>query len=349
MRKMGGVRIAIIVSLISSAFADRQEASGGEAAGPVQTSGPASAAPPLGSPGFRPSRARPVGWRGDWTGRFPGANPPMEWSRRIKGSTTEIRYQADKPAGDPGAGSLPLEYFTLKEWLVAGPYAADGPTAGIERDFLEGEERVGPARDVRTGDSTWKALRAGIETQSRHYHNEGTCGDLNVDFVYVFGNLPESVAETKPEVLDDKVAYGHAYFHSPTASQVMLRVNYTAAAIKVFLNGRPVAIGQGQPARISPEKGWNRLLVKVASGQATAPEGQNSWVSRWRFAAYLEPVPPVSYETRNIAWMTRMTGRSMSQPIVVGDRIYVGSGMTDLLCLEKEDRPDPLGAIQHAF
>ena len=332
----GSVGRAIVAGVILYVLASRHEASGGQAAGLVhETSEPASARPPLGSPDFRPSPTRPVGWRGDWTGRFPGAKPPTEWSRRIKGSTTEIRYQADKPAGEPGAGSHPLEYFTLKEWLVAGPYAADGPAAGIERDFLGGEGDHEPAREARAGDSTWKALRVGIETQSRHYHNEGTCGDLNVDFVYVFGKLPESVAETKPEALDDKVAYAHTYFHSPTASEVLLRVNYTAAAIKVFLNGRQVAIQPGQPVQIAPEKGWNRLLVKAASGQATAPEGQNSWISRWRFAAYLEPVPPVSYETRNIAWMTRMTGRSMSQPIVVRDRIYVGSGMTDLLCLDK--------------
>ena len=78
-------------------------------------SSPVPAGPPLGSPDFRPSPARPVGWRGDWTGRFPGADPPREWGRRIRGSTTEIRYQADRPAGEPGAGSLPLEYFTVKE------------------------------------------------------------------------------------------------------------------------------------------------------------------------------------------------------------------------------------------
>ncbi|MBE3134147.1 MAG: hypothetical protein IMZ55_11775, partial [Acidobacteria bacterium] len=52
---------------------------------------------PLGSPAYRPSPGHPVGWRGDWTGRFPGATPPTEWSRRIKGATTDIRYQADKP------------------------------------------------------------------------------------------------------------------------------------------------------------------------------------------------------------------------------------------------------------
>src|SRR5262245_16672491 len=137
------------------------------AAGPAST-----AAAPLGSPDFRPSPTRPVGWRGDWTGRFPGASPPVRWSRRIEGSTTDIRYQADKPSGEPGPGSLPLEYFTIKEWLVAGPYAAGEPASGIERDFLDGEDRVEPARDARAGDATWKALRVGTETQSRHYHNE---------------------------------------------------------------------------------------------------------------------------------------------------------------------------------
>ena len=57
---------------------------------------------PLGSLDFKPTPERPVGWRGDWTGRFPGATPPRTWSRRTRGSTTEIRYQADKPTGDPG-------------------------------------------------------------------------------------------------------------------------------------------------------------------------------------------------------------------------------------------------------
>ena len=302
---------------------------------------PASSRPdpigaPLGSLDFKPTPERPVGWRGDWTGRFPGATPPMEWNRRVKGITTEIKYQAVKPSGEPGSDSFPLEYFTLKEWLVAGPYAAEDPAQNIEKDFLGGEEKVEPDGNARAGDSTWKPLRVGTGTQSRHYHNEGTCGDLNVDFVYVFGNLPESGAAKSLEVpLDNKVAYAHTYFHSPSAGQVMLRINYSAAAIKVFVNGQTVAIKRGEPVKITIAKGWNRLLVKLASGEATAPEGQNPWVSRWRFAACLEPVLPVSYETKNIAWMTKMTGRSMSQPIVVGDRLYVGSGMTDLLCLDK--------------
>jgi outer membrane protein assembly factor BamB len=295
------------------------------------------AARPLGSPDFSPSPDRPLGWRGDWTGRFPGATPPTAWSRRVKGLTSELKYQSQEPSGEPDAKSHALEYFTIKEWLVAGPFSMEDPAKDFDKDFLGGEDRVEPDAHDKAGDRTWKPLRAGIETQSFHYHNEGTCGDLNVDFVYLFGNLPEVGVPKKLETpLDRKVAYAHTYVHSPVAGQVMLRVNYVAAAVKVFLNGQAVAVKRGQEVKVELQKGWNRLLVKAASREAAAPEGQNSWVSRWRFAAYLEPVLPVSYETKNIAWMTRMTGRSMSQPIVVGDRIFLGSAVTDLLCIDKK-------------
>ena len=49
----------------------------------IQTvlSAPAKLSPaPLGSVGFAPSMERAVGWRGDGTGRFPGATPATEWS-----------------------------------------------------------------------------------------------------------------------------------------------------------------------------------------------------------------------------------------------------------------------------
>src|SRR4051812_38958448 len=32
---------------------------------------------PLGSPAFQPAPERPVGWRGDGTGRYPGATPSV--------------------------------------------------------------------------------------------------------------------------------------------------------------------------------------------------------------------------------------------------------------------------------
>ncbi|MCY3018146.1 MAG: PQQ-like beta-propeller repeat protein [Planctomycetota bacterium] len=43
----------------------------------------------LGAPGFEPSPQQPFGWRGDGSGRFPGATPPLEWSlkKNVRWST----------------------------------------------------------------------------------------------------------------------------------------------------------------------------------------------------------------------------------------------------------------------
>jgi len=42
----------------------------------------ANATPPMGSDDFRPSAERPVGWRGDGTGRYLAANPVTTWSEK---------------------------------------------------------------------------------------------------------------------------------------------------------------------------------------------------------------------------------------------------------------------------
>lgn len=50
-------------------------------AGALGLTHPARAASiPLGSEEFRPTLEHPFGWRGDGSGRFPGATPPTEWS-----------------------------------------------------------------------------------------------------------------------------------------------------------------------------------------------------------------------------------------------------------------------------
>jgi outer membrane protein assembly factor BamB len=45
--------------------------------------------PPLGAISFKPSFERPFGWRGDGSGRFPGATPPTVWSE-----TKNVRWSA---------------------------------------------------------------------------------------------------------------------------------------------------------------------------------------------------------------------------------------------------------------
>jgi outer membrane protein assembly factor BamB len=73
--------------------------------GLVFVAGPALAAPAassatLGAPNFIPSVDRPVGWRGDGTGRYPGATPPTAWDRTSTGggySTKGILWMSPLP------------------------------------------------------------------------------------------------------------------------------------------------------------------------------------------------------------------------------------------------------------
>jgi outer membrane protein assembly factor BamB len=55
---------------------------------------------PLGSPQFMPSPEQPIGWRGDGTGRYPAAAPPILWERKKTDSgytTKNIRWMAPLP------------------------------------------------------------------------------------------------------------------------------------------------------------------------------------------------------------------------------------------------------------
>ena len=109
----------------------------------------------LGAVGFQPTPERPVGWRGDWTGRFLGATPPLTWNRRVKGATSDLKYQADKPAGESDKGAQQLEYFTIKDWLVAGPQATlyagpGGRGADVRRRVIE-PTLAAPPREAELG------------------------------------------------------------------------------------------------------------------------------------------------------------------------------------------------------
>jgi outer membrane protein assembly factor BamB len=308
------------------------------ALGPVE-GGAVPAAGPLGSADFKPTPDRPVGWRGDWTGKYPGATPPATWSRRVRGITTALRYQAARPAGaEPSKDSRALEYFSIKDWLVAGPFPAPDPAKDIDTDFLGGEAAVTPSdTDPK---NPWRFIRADVETQSRHDHNEGTCGQSNVDFVFAFGKIAETVKAEVEGDFANKVAYAHTYVWSPAEAKLQLHVPFDGTAAKFWLNGKPTVLDARNRRKIHDvalAAGWNRLLLKVSVANGLGKHYSGRWVSQWMAAAYLTPSGPVAYDTKNVTWMTKLTGRSMSQPIVVGDRIFVGANISDLLCLNAAD------------
>lgn len=63
--------------------------------------GTAYAAEPaqLGAPNFMPTPEETVGFRGDGSGRYPGATPPIIWSRSKEGVTKNVVWAAPLPAG----------------------------------------------------------------------------------------------------------------------------------------------------------------------------------------------------------------------------------------------------------
>jgi outer membrane protein assembly factor BamB len=64
----------------------------------------ADAGASLGDANFRPSPQHAVGWRGDGTGRFPGAKPPVKWSRNgADGKTENIIWQTEMPSSSPSS------------------------------------------------------------------------------------------------------------------------------------------------------------------------------------------------------------------------------------------------------
>jgi len=319
---------------------------------------PASDTAPLGSPDFYPSPEHPVGWRGDGSGRFPGATPPTVWSRRLADITSEICVQATKPnpSGKPGADSHALAYFTVKDWLVAGPFPAADPEKDIDNDFLGGEAEVQPDAGAKAGNTLWKVHRAYEGSQCYHNFNEMTCTHLWVDLVFALGTLippKEPVINGAPQYaqyanLDQNAAYAHTYLYAPRAADVEMDLLYGLPAVKMWVNGTPRRVTkETATSKLHLNEGWNRILVKAICAKAQMKWG-NAYAEpygvlgtiKWRFAAYIRPVGSRQgyggeYETNNVAWMVKLPARNMSQPIVVGDKVFVGGCASDLFCIDK--------------
>ncbi|MBI3832546.1 MAG: hypothetical protein HY291_23690 [Planctomycetes bacterium] len=70
-------------------------------AGPVCAAEPAHPGndkAPMGSADFYPSPAHPIGWRGDGTGCYPGANPPTVWYQKANGESKNILWKVKLPS-----------------------------------------------------------------------------------------------------------------------------------------------------------------------------------------------------------------------------------------------------------
>src|SRR5262249_46736876 len=75
----------------------------------------------LGSADYKASVEHPMGWRGDYSGHYPGATPPMTWYRKLKSPLQELLSQARKPAdGDEKSADVIGIVGRPTQWLALG-------------------------------------------------------------------------------------------------------------------------------------------------------------------------------------------------------------------------------------
>ncbi len=253
----------------------------------------------LGSPDFRPSPDRPIGWRGDGSGKYPAAEPPLHWGRVAK-SVKELCAQSAKPKeGDKGK---PIPDGVIREWMVLGPLPAP-EGRNFTNELISGEADLNPAENDKIGENAWKKVL--LET---------SCLDL--------ATLFDLAGKTNPVV-----AYACANLCSPGGQPLIL--NYMHGGMtQIWLNGKMIynwnpAANSTVRLQLNPVKGWNRLVIKISAKGYMRPV---------IFGAL-----PGEYESKNIAWTAVFPAAGHSSPLIVGDKIFAIAEGGRLCCLNKAD------------
>ncbi|MCW8130100.1 MAG: PQQ-binding-like beta-propeller repeat protein [Planctomycetota bacterium] len=286
---------------------------------------------PLGTPGQVPSPARPTGWRGDWTGRYPGATPVTEWGYWPKSPSWGLRYQLNRPApNDPGASAADVKSREIMEWLVLGPFAPKDAGKALDEAFLSDEAAAAPSEGEKAGDLAW--------TKQVFANKDAGVAVNAMSF--------DRLAREKP----NGIVYAHAYLHAKTKGRVAFYVDNFAGA-KIWVNGKEVlnnpkrttntpglnyvcyAAGEhwngellmfgqaGQKVPVELEQGWNRVLIKTGGGMIL----------------HVVEAPDVTYEKKNVVWVAKLPNWSNAMPILVGEKLFVMAEPDELICLDKAD------------
>ncbi|MCW8133112.1 MAG: PQQ-binding-like beta-propeller repeat protein [Planctomycetota bacterium] len=271
----------------------------------AEAKGGANALP--GAAGYLPSPENPVGWRGDGSGRYPGATPPMEWYVRLK-NCPGLATSAGKPKGPP-ARLEPSVDIALNDWIGIGPWTVASKKEGLDTAHLPDELTVEPSEGEKAGDKAWKRLNA---------QNGG------MNFAEAFGESPREAGQSPWQPpKQQKVAYAATYVFAPTEGVVALYWTHNDGC-RLYCNGTLVGerngdtyTGKPMVNRFALKQGWNRLLLKTWGHDGT-----------WAFSGWLQKLPPKSgngyeYESKNIAYKVMLPGDSKSNPIVAGSKIFL--------------------------
>ncbi|MFB3892675.1 MAG: hypothetical protein ACE15C_11700 [Phycisphaerae bacterium] len=264
----------------------------------------------------QPDRTNAWSWRGEGTGIFRGADPPIHW-QRISATMKGLTAQADKPRAGAAKGAQPMDLGHIPEWAIIGPFEAkDDAAKPLDKEFIPGEADLQPAVGDKVGELVWKKVASEGELLDATRHFTGLTG---------------------------KVVYAHAYVHSPAGATLNIRL--LALRCKIWLNGKVIYTHDGRTAHhndtITLNAGWNRLLVKMAGSPA-----QDGWDWVMEGAAAVRLVfwgggTSEKYDTRGILWSVQVPQAgihfSCAQPLAVGDRVFVNSDPEFLVCYNKND------------
>jgi outer membrane protein assembly factor BamB len=275
-----------------------------------------------------------TGWRGNGTGLWPDARPPLEWYRIPRGAVGGLRARASRPSGKD-AGDAPLvKKGLIRDWLVIGPFSVKDSVRDFDQECLEGEATVEPAAGEKVGDRTW------------------TAATVPPDDIMVFGTalLPWLDVARVVGFRNNQFAYAHCYLFSPRGGRARIVVDH-GEGLKAWLNGKQVyrepkrAMGLGVYPALSKHElyhldqtaprfdielraGWNRLLLKLSTPNKTGHK-------EMQLSLRIIDSPDVRYESKNIRWMAPLPGRSTSTPILVGDSLFVACEPDELVCIDK--------------
>ena len=282
-----------------------------------------------------------VGWRGNWTGRFPDAAPVTSWSVRPKSPVVGLRYQTTRPAKeDTGANAKEVWAGDVAAWLVLSGFNAKDPKSALDETFVPDEAALEPTEGDKVGDKEWTLnakpdYRDGFTQKNFKKHQYGP---YSLGWLARFYDVEGKGANT--------VGYAHAYLYAQSSGKVCMIVNHEDG-MKAWINGKEVyksdkksrnfqlyeldqsinrlTVPAGCPRfDVELQKGWNRLLFKVARKQDSGS-----------FALRITAPADAEYETKNVVWMTRMPDWSWSSPVVVKDRVFVTSEPDELVCVDK--------------
>lgn len=274
------------------------------------------------------------GWRGNATGLWPDSTAPLEWHRIAHGAMEGMQNQANRPPQGESTLAPLVRKGLVREWLVLGPIPVRNSVENIDDDLLEGEAGVAPMAGEQTAGLAWRLVTAKQ--------------DDPMDFGAAV--LPWVELAKVENFAPNQVAYAHTWLFSPRGGPARGVIEH-CYGLKAWVNGRDVyraphrhsvlagyePISRHELGNVEVpsgrfdcdlKPGWNRLLLKLSSSHG---EGHKEMC----FCLRLMDPPTVSYESRNIRWLTELPGRSTSTPIIVGDRVFLAAEPDLLVCLDK--------------